>query len=610
MKKLILVVGLALLPSLGQASVGWMIYPYGVPTKDKDEDYQRLLNCKEAEYLGFQWFARSSYDANDLQRQRAGELARAGRKLIIDLWFGNSPPFSWRYFNFPNIALDPKIRQEFFDRCTDPFLEHWGAENLYAVHLMEETGMQFGWERDVAGYADEEIGYDNGSNWDNPASFEWGRSIAGPYNLNIRKYNDLFRKETGLDMRLAPIWSAEEKSRFNEWVQQTMEGGAHVQFAKHVHQKYPGLKVYAFNSGPALIPQSKVLDGHFTDPYTNTIGVYQSLRGLRSIMRPEMDLVTMMWGNKEKPIPQRLSQQAACYIGGADILSTFGDGEATSDEYLNIVRDSVRPFLGLPRFVSRPQVLVLGGRPLFGATLQAGQFWITGFTHYDRQTLPGPLDQYKLIFSWGGATRPDVAEWVRKGGILVGVYSAGDLLEKEGLIESQHKTSRLEIEYKPDDWIRQNLWLQESYQLDLNPVAEYTVKDENVAHKDQFLYVAPYGEGLVVFMPAICYVHPPWQYEPIWEGYRQLLTDVCRGALLYRKQAAAAQTFFADPQLGNDYMKATSTDGRTVYILLNDVHGPHESQTSFVVKGRDRVTGQNDVTFGVEHPVVIIEQGG
>ncbi|NLO74588.1 MAG: hypothetical protein GX100_10860 [candidate division WS1 bacterium] len=600
------VVGLSLAAAAGaRAEVGWMIYPYRIPAKD--EDYQRLLNCKEAEYLGFQWVARGAY-TDDLEKQRAAELARAGKKIIAQLWFGAGKPFSWRRFNMPNIALDPVIRQEFFDTCTDPYIEHWGPKNLYAVHLMEETGMQFGWEADEAGYPDDPVGYDNHSCWDNPASWEWGRNISGPYVLNIRKYNDLFRKETGLDMRLAPIWSNAEKERYRVWSQQTMEAGAHIQFAKHVHEKYPGIKVYAFNSGPALIPQGQALDGQFIDPYSGHIAVFETMRKFRAVMRPEMDLVAMMWGNRQKVVAQRMPQQAVCYLGGADILSTFGDHEETSDEYLNIVRDSVRPFLGLPRFEYESPVLFLGGRGS-GAVLNWSRTWLTGFAKYDYGTEATDLDKYQMVVGWGDARHPDLEEWVRAGGILVGVHFGGEMLTEAGLLEDLHERVNSQVlEYKPDEWLRENFRLAEAYQLEIGPVGQYAVQKPDLVHQDQFLYVAQYGKGLVVFMPAWCYVHAPWKYEDHWEVYRQLLTDVCRGALIYRNLPETADECFCDPELGNDYMKMTSKDGSlTVYVLLNDVHGPHKSQTSFVVPGHDRVTGQKNVTFGEEHPVVVIE---
>lgn len=596
------------LPLCADGKVGWMIYPYSIPAQD--EDYQRLLNCKEAGYVGFQWMAREQYGPElALQRQRAEELRKAGKRIIAQLWFGGGPPFVWRRFNMPNIALDPKIRQEFFDRVTDPLIDFWGPENLYAVHLMEETGGQFGWDADLVGYPDDPIAYDNGSSWDNPASWEWGRNISGPYVLNIRKYNDLFRKETGLDMRLAPIWTSEETGRFRTWVQQTMEAGAHNQFARHVHEKYPGLKVYAFNSGPALVPQSKVLDGQFIDPYSNHIAVFETMKKFRAIMRPEMDLVAMTWGNREKAIPQRMPQQAVCYLGGADILSTFGDGETKSQEFLDIVRDSVRPFLGLPRFVGKSPVLLLGGQG-WGAVLNWAQYWITGFADYDVGVETTDLERYKLVVSWIDGHHPKLEQWVRSGGTLVGVYYGGSLLTEAGLLEDTKKTTgNLVTEYRPDEWMREKLRLAEAYQLDLGPIRDYEVKDPNLVHKDQFVYAAQYGKGLVVFLPAMCYVHAPWKYEEHWEAYRQLLTDVCRGALISRGLREVAETYFDDPKLGNDYMKATSADGKiTVYVLMNDSHGPNESKTSFVVPGRDRVTGQTDVTFGREHPVVVIER--
>jgi hypothetical protein len=324
-------------------------------------------------------------------------------------------------------------------------------------------------------------------------------------------------------------------------------------------------------------------------------------------MRPEADLVAMVWGNRTKPIPQRMPQQAACFLAGSDVLSTFGDWEAGSDEWLNVVRDSVRPFIGLPRFESQPPVLFIGGQALFGATLHSGQYWVTGFADHDVQGVPGPLDQYELVFSWGGS-HPELADWVRDGGILVGVHSGAELLIEAGLLEDTRKRSAFAEEYRPDPWMRENFGLAESYTLDMSHVHEYAVKDEATVKRDQFLYVAPYGRGLVVLLPAVQHVHPPWQYEPSWEVYRQLVTDVCRGALIYRGLEKVAEDAFCDPKLGNDYLKMTSRDGSlTVYALLTDSHGPNKSQTSFMVKGYDRVTGKEDVTFGEEHPVVVIE---
>ncbi len=599
-----------------QAEVGWMIYPYRIPAQD--EDYQRLLNCPEAKYVGVQW---GDGLRDDLQRQRAAELRRAGKKLIVQIWVSD-----WRNYNFANIALDAQMRNEFFRQCIDPFMRYWGPENMYAVHLMEETGGPFGWGDDIYGYPDAERGYNFGGVYDNPRCYVESSVLGGPYWPGLRRFNDLFRQDTGLDMRRAPIWTPAQVARFNTWVQQTMEAGAHIQFAKYVHQKYPGVRVYAFNGGPALVPQGQALDGHFIDPYTTTLPVYHRFRSYRALLRPEAELVSMVWGarnanivgDKNRPAPRRLCQQAVCYLSGADILSFFGDRESESDEWLNVARDSVRPFIGLPRFQSRPPVLLAVGNRNYPPPAETPSLWVTGLAHYDVEYLPWicptdvgegltPLQPYKLVLGWFTA-HPGLDAWVRQGGILVGVHSGGDLLVKAGLLEDTGESGRLSG-YQPDEWMRQHFHLQESYPLQVDPVKVYSVKDTNLVHQDQFVYVAKYGEGLLVFVPALCQVKSAWECEPHWEAYRQLLTDLCRGALLYRGEREIAEEYITDPEQGNDYMKATSSDGKiTVYVLLDQLHGPHKSTTSFVVPGKDRVTGQTNVTFGEEHPVVVIER--
>ncbi len=598
------------IPAEAQGSpTGWMIYPYSL--RLPDDQFQRLLQCKEAEYIGIQVVASPTF-RDEITRDRVAQLVGAGKRVVLQIWFGSGPPLSWERYNFPNLALSPPIREEFFARATDRVIDFLGPKNLYAVHLMEETGMQFGWDVDMPGRPGrDDDGWDNGSNWDNPPNWVMERCISGPNVLTIRRYNDLFRKETGLDMRLSPIWTPSETERYKRWVQERMEGGTHVEFARHVHAKYPGLRVYAFNSGPALLPQSKVLDGHFTDPYVGTAGVYIALRALRTVMRPDEDLVGMAWGNREKPAPERLPQQAACYLAGCGILSTFGDKEQESDQWLSTVRDSVKPFLGRPVFRSKPRVLVLGGG-WFGPSLHTVDHWITGFAHYDvcepwaEDVVP--LAGYDLVLAWG-TWHKGVLDWVRAGGALVAVHPASSFAVQEGLLGEPGKPGRLTVEYRPDAWMRERLGLSPSYALELDRAVSHEVRKADLVHQDQFLYAIAYGKGLILLLPALPYVHPPWQYEASWEPYRQLLTDLCRGALASLGKKQSAEEFFDDPRLGNDYLKATSSDGRTtVYVLLNDTHGPNPSPTSFVVPGRDAVTGQQDVRLCAEHPVVVVER--
>ncbi len=592
-------------------AVGWMIYPYTL-TKLTEEEYNRFLNCTEAEYLGLQVYPRVDYSDTTF-KTRISELAAAGKKMVIQVWWGAGPPFSWERYNFPNIALNPEIRKEFFDRVIDPWIDYAGYKNIYAIHLLEETGMQFGWDISMPARPEKDSdGYQIGSNYQNPSNFLWSRSISGPNVLTIKRYNNIFKKETGLDMSYYPVWTPEEMDTYRRWVQQTMEAGAHIQFAHHVHRKYPGIKVYAFNSRTALIPQSRVLDGHFLDPYTNNLGLYLSLRGSRIVMRPEEELIAMMWGNRAKVLQERMPQQAVAYISGANILSTFGDKELQDEKWLNVVRDSVKPFLGLPVFQSKPRVLALSG-PGFSATLRHIYFWITGFSHYDVcqpwAEEKVSLKPYELVFSWAGWHK-DLQNWIDSGGTLVIVRPPSGFLNEKGYIEMTGKPQRKTFDYKPNEWMKKNFKLQDSYNLDLDLGNDIKIlKDPSLINQDQFIYILSYGKGMVVIINALCYVNAPWKYEPVWEPYRQLLTDVCRGAMIYRNKKEIAEEYFNDPELGNDYFRAVSSDGRTtVYILNVDQHGPNKSKTSFTVPGRDRVTGKMNVKLSYENPVVIIEK--
>lgn len=593
--------------TFSENKIGWLIYPYNLKSLSEDE-YNRFLKCKEAEYLGIQ--VNLGNGKNELLKRRMEELTKNGKKIIVQLWWGAGKPYSWERYNFPNIAFDKNIREEFF-KIIDDWIKYIGSENIYGIHFLEETGMQFGWDISMPARPDKDNdGYQFGSNYDNPANFLWSRSISGPNVLTIKKYNEIFKKDTGLDMRYYPIWTSEEMKIYENWVQTKMEAGAHIEFAKHIHKNFPGMKVYAWNSRIALIPQREFLDGQWQNPYTHTIWVYMSLRGVRKILKDNQELLSMVWGNREKDEKERLIQQAACYIAGSNILSTFGDSELKEDKYLNIVKNSVKPFLGLPVFKSEPEVLVLCGEN-WGATLREVSFWITGFSHYDvcYPWMDNIIDinSYKFIFSWG-RWHKDLKEWVKKGGIFVSVNPPLNFLDEEGYIKRIRKPRKETFEYKPKDEIKEILKLNNSYSLNLDFHWEIEVLKEEII-SDKFIYIIPYGNGYIILINAIPYVGPPWQYEEYFEVYRQLLTDICRGILIYMSKKNFAEKYFNNPKFGNDYFCANSSDGKiTVYILNIDIHGKNKTKTEFIVKGMDRITGKENVKLSYENPVVIIER--
>jgi len=597
-----------------EARVGWMVYPYVLDKRMSEEGFRRLLGAKDVDYVGIQLFLGSKLDP--LVKQRAHTLATAGKRIILQIWWGPSGAFPWERYNLPAIAMEREIRREFFTKGVDALLNDIGPKNIYAAHLLEESGMQFGFDIDIPGNpARDDDGYDNGNSYDNPANWVWRRGISGPNVLTIRRYNDRFRRETGLDMGFYPVWTPKQEKRYRRWVAQRFEAGAHIAFKEHAAKAHPHLRVYAFNSGYSLVPQSKYLDGQFTDPYSDTIGVYMSMRLRRILMRPNQELIGMVWGNRQLDRHPRLVQMAACYAAGCNVLSTFGDKETANDEWMNRVRATVKPFIGRPVVMGASPLLVLTGGALFSATLRNCQFWITGFAHYDvadKRTMEAvDLGRYKMIFAWG-LEHPKLAEWVRAGGVLVSVRPGKDFLAREGILAAAADHGKREtIDYHPKAHIKKRLELAERYRLELQYVAERKVLAPAKVQKDRFLYVVDYGKGLIVTIPALCYVHAPWKYEPFWEDYRKLLVDVCRGALAARGLRAVANTCFDDPARGNDYLRVPDDkSGQTIYVLLTDTHGGNRSKTSFVIPGLDLVSGRRNVRFCHDNPVVIVEESG
>ncbi len=97
--------------------------------------------------------------------RRTREAREANKRIVAQLWYGGWGRCNWSYYSLAHIAMDPKIREDFFRNVLDPTIDRLGPENLYAVHLLEETGMQFGTDLDEPGDPDDLTdGDDNGSN--------------------------------------------------------------------------------------------------------------------------------------------------------------------------------------------------------------------------------------------------------------------------------------------------------------------------------------------------------------------------------------------------------------------------------------------------------------
>lgn len=148
--------------------------------------------------------------------------------------------------------------------------------------MPEETGLWYGYEKTIHPY------------YKKP-------DINTP---NIKKYNWLLKKDTGLDMDLSPIWNEEEKFAFWRWACKTISSSsAHKVFCQYIHKKYPKIKTFHFEGLPDFASgnfcEYKVMiddfDGIVTDCYTSPKGIYMGLISYRTLS-PKKEIIALVNG--------------------------------------------------------------------------------------------------------------------------------------------------------------------------------------------------------------------------------------------------------------------------------------------------------------------------
>ena len=580
---------------------GVYLYRFTLDTQDAAEDetrWQRLLKTPEVSYLCSQV---SAPDPGETVCRRVREAAAAGKRVVLQLWWGGSGRHNWSEYSLAHIAMDPAVRERFFAEVTDPLLDAVGPENVYGAHLLEETGMQFGVDIDVPGAPDDlSDGDENGSNWDQPTWLGQGAVagyIGGPFVPNIRRYNAQFRRDTGFDMREAAIWARSGGwAVYREWVSANLEAGAMVAFADHLHQTYPGIKAFTWDSvdwGGAGANNMRAMkgkvDGLIMDPYTRAAGIYAAVRAPR-LIDPGLEIITVLWGQDDTPPGEMLNRAAAAYAGGADVISFFGD-ESTREEatWTERVREFA-PFTELPPFaVAQPPVLLVTQHASWQDRL-AGFSWFDIISGLEA----GPLDltPYALVVLYGGATHSDVAQYVRNGGRVLTTSPLPFLLE-EGLLHEKtlatHPRTE-DIDYRPGAWWRRNMGLEEFYPLQLSRRRAY--EPSHTEGRAEHPVLVPYGRGEV----CLCQAPNGWHKSTPGrhDGWPRLLADLARGLLSRADRRDAAATAVYDRRSGPGYLRLPdSGDGRVVYCVTNDGAAPLRLQGRSLVGPVAPVLGVN-----------------
>ncbi|MCM8803013.1 MAG: glycoside hydrolase family 31 protein [Candidatus Omnitrophica bacterium] len=536
------------------------IYAGGGFRNLKEEEIKRILKAKEVEYI----LTQEAVGTIDEKTKKLYELfAKNGKKIILDIWWGPCGDYNWDKYNFPDIAQDENLRKEFFEKVIDPVILSIGEENLYGVHMLEETGSWYGYEKTVHPYY----------------------KMPDVNTPNIRKYNWLLKKETGLDMDLSPIWNNEEKFAFWRWASKTISSSsAHKVFCEYIHKKYPKLKAFQFEGPPDIarmecLTEYKVMldyfDGIVTDNYSSPKNTY--LLNAYRTMAPTKEIVALIAGyyategtdEQVKKIKEERFKYA--YLAGMNGIGFFEpDGIRIKGQDFQEPKvweqnlEIFKKYYNQPVYNKKREILITS------TNLSVGGYGIDNYLPYvnieNFSFIPAGeirliknLEEYEVIIIFGPNYPGKNPMWndeymnkkynvdgifdykklnnfVEKGGILV---ISGVPLEKgSGLYITENEiiigTKTINKNYAlPNEWAKKNLKLKDSYK-DLFTVTsfEFKVSDKAMDLGENTGYLVPYGKGYFLILP-----HRPSGRINVKneerENYGNFLTDILNGLFNY-----------------------------------------------------------------------------
>jgi hypothetical protein len=556
MKKLFILFIILIFYIFSEEKVGFTVYA-GKIGNLSDIDFNRIINTKEVKYV----LTQETPGIDQKTKERYRILKEKGKKVIIDIWWGPDGDYNWDKYNFPDISQDEKLRKEFFEKVIDPVIEAIGPENIYGVHMLEETGMWYGYEKTVHPYY----------------------KIPDINTPNIRKYNWLLKKDTGLDMDLSPIWNNEEKFAFWRWVCKTISSSsAHRVFCQYIHKKYPNIKAFHFEGLPDFASgnfcEYKVMiedfDGIVTDCYTSPKGIYMGLIGYRT-MSPKKEIVALVNGyfgtegtdEEIKKIKEERVKYA--YLAGMNGIGFFEpDGiKVKTQDFQNetIFKDNIqilKSYIGKEVFKKKREILIIPTNICVGGIGIDGYLPYSEIIDYDlvpavEFRLINPFN-YRCIIIFGPNYPGKNPMWnekymkekynvdslfnsevlnnfVEKGGLLI---ISGFPLEKgSGLYFTENNilygTSKEDKNFiQPNNFAVEKLKLEKNYQPVFTTSSfKYIFDKEKVIELGENTgYLIPYKNGYFLILPQVPSGRLNVKIEER-ENYGKFLTDVILNTL-------------------------------------------------------------------------------
>ncbi|NLO75119.1 MAG: hypothetical protein GX100_13565 [candidate division WS1 bacterium] len=597
-----------------------------------EEAYQRLLQAPEVTYLMCQEAVGSTLDP--LTVQRARELTAAGKKIVLQLWYGPSGRYNWSYHSYPALALDSEAQRDFF-AGVDKTLRSLGPENVYAVHLLEEDGW-FGANVDGPGdWRLDKEGLAPGNSWDDGncySNYQYARKRGhnpwSEWTPSVRRFADVFLQDTGLDMRLSAAPLLFDYHVLDRWMGRRLWAGCKIALAKHMQAEYPHVRNFVWGcvawsaepfqaDGPAL---REHISGAVQDPYGTPHHNYVALRAMLSHLR-DPENVCLMWGTTDRKFKE--SRLTSAYVTGAHALGFYEDKGGPSPESpdrweMNL--ELFRKFNSLPVFRAQRRVYYAFGNDANGP--------ITGFNELPLFTFPEvstakecydcEIEKYDIIvlhqislcdqqeyqrkyrLPGPGLDRERVKAWVRDGGVLGLLQSGPDFLLEEGFIvrnpEPAGMTEAAEIPTPPA--AQQALGMLPSYRLQVPTLGRFVGADRPEVINLPVGVLVRYGKGAIY-----CEPEPPASSRDAVKLMPPYHADVLRGALaMVGKKDLAAEVILPRDQISTPYYHARSEDGRVEVWLQYDT----PQDTGVLTRGVDILTGQPDRPLDTNHPAIIV----
>ena len=622
-----------------------------------EETFQRLRDARPLDYVLVETYSMKDQQRIDKEVSRVKALAAAGKRVVLQFWWG---PEDWGHYSFPHFAFDPELLDKFMNEKIAPKLAAFEPGDVYGIHLLEETGVQFG--IDFVGHTDPSDPFQRdaelskkGDTYDQKHYADWGALRGGPEIPNLLRYNDQFKQRTHLDMRKWRQWDYTDRYVFDRWCSRRVQAAGHGAVLRRIKALRPDLKIftwdYPFMEGE--LNRTKwadyldVVDGFIQDPYLPAYAIFAEAR-LTHTLAPEKESIIILMGG-HAPDRVKRTRLTAAYMGGADVIGFFESPAGMDFTVPSALKQNLalhKTMTSLPVFDKKSRVLLVGDH-----SLRAGYAWMR-LKYYDFisrwEMRSMDISDYdvviihssggygtseilwqddKLMTERGTHSLLDAAQlesFVANGGLLV-LSGLFNIDADSGFFLSQYLTTANAPHIRPNNvdpgkrepafW-NDAVGLTGSYYF---PILDLPVNVRSDAVKRDVGYYVEHEKGAVWFYPAIFAEDNPYRGpgSDVAKTYTRFLTDVVGGLCRHRGLDAVAEQYFPEPTQKGAFLLTTSDDGKiTAGVhhfagLLPDHDDDNQREAAFTdsadvpFAARELWTGEDDIKLSHKRPSAI-----